>query len=128
MFEQFVFRVVVAETEIKRVHDHACRMREQMSDCDPTPAFRRIVEIFADAVIEFDFALFDKDHYGRRSKLLTDRAGLKYCFRFDRDLMFDVGEAVPFGKNDLTGFYDSKRKSWDVLLLQLGFDVLIDFG
>src|SRR5262245_34477646 len=103
-------------------------MREQMSDCDPPPAFRRVVEIFADAVIEFDIALFDKDHYGRRGKLLTDRSGLKYCFRFDRDLMFNVGETVSFGKNDLTGFYDGERKPGDLLLLHFVFDVPVNFG
>lgn len=103
-------------------------MGEHIFDEDRFPGVGRVWEIFRDAVVEADFALFNEHHDGGGDELLAHRAGLKKCFGFYRDVQLHVSEAIAFGEKDLTAVVNADLRAGDALLGHLSVHILVDGG
>ena len=101
-------------------------MRQQMTHRDRRQWRRRIREELRHRVLEPELPLFDEEHDRCGRELLSERSGLEDGLWSDGDLMFDVGESVPFRREDGALLHDGDRDARHFLSRHLGAHKRVD--
>jgi hypothetical protein len=101
-------------------------MTEQLADGYVLPRRWCLREVFRQRIFEADFPLFHQHHDVGCGKLLSHRPGLKHCFRLDRNLQLDVGEAVALGQDHLVILNNEQGNTGNFAFLHYALHVVVD--
>ena len=75
-------------------------MGEQLPNRDRSPRRRRLIEVFADSIVEAEPLFLDEQHDSAGNELLADRADLVNRLRGRGNLSFAISHAISGGFND----------------------------
>ncbi len=92
-----------------RIARDAGRMGQQMQQTHVMPGRRRIAIMFADLVVEREFAGLHELQDGGRGELLGERAEPEFALRQMRNVPFAIGQSKPLPQEHLAAGCDQNR-------------------